>query len=180
MPDPFCQSLLIVPCYRAVDTGQNPLIDQFGRQEILSTNGNLSAKAHGGEVEGMPKWGKNPHSGRFEIGHFRIRTSNFQKTKSARREKGSSIVENSSGRPEFTVFRAWFKKGSGTIARTARRVLRTKVPDPFLNHAVFRNFRGPTRWQAQLARRYDVPCTTSWRRHVVRRPVAGTLCPAPR
>ena len=31
--------------------------------------------------------------------------------------------------------RAWFKKGSGTFAGTARRVLRTKVPDPFLNHA---------------------------------------------
>jgi glycosyl hydrolase family 2 len=30
---------------------------------------------------------------------------------------------------------AWFKKGSGTFAGTARRVLRTKVPDPFLNHA---------------------------------------------
>jgi hypothetical protein len=29
--------------------------------------------------------------------------------------------------------RAWFKKGSGTFAGTARRVLRTKVPDPFLN-----------------------------------------------
>jgi hypothetical protein len=28
---------------------------------------------------------------------------------------------------------AWFKKGSGTFAGTARRVLRTKVPDPFLN-----------------------------------------------
>jgi hypothetical protein len=30
---------------------------------------------------------------------------------------------------------AWFKKGSGTFAGTARRVLRTKVPDPFLNQA---------------------------------------------
>ena len=30
---------------------------------------------------------------------------------------------------------AWFKKGSGTVAGTARRVLRTTVPDPFLNHA---------------------------------------------
>ena len=29
---------------------------------------------------------------------------------------------------------ARFKKGSGTFAGTARRVLRTKVPDPFLNH----------------------------------------------
>ena len=28
-----------------------------------------------------------------------------------------------------------FKKGSGTVAGTARRVLRTTVPDPFLNHA---------------------------------------------
>ena len=27
----------------------------------------------------------------------------------------------------------WFKKGSGTVAGTARRVLRTTVPDPFLN-----------------------------------------------
>ena len=26
---------------------------------------------------------------------------------------------------------AWFKKGSGTVAGTARRVLRTTVPDPF-------------------------------------------------
>ena len=36
---------------------------------------------------------------------------------------------------------AWFKKGSGTFAGTAGhrpkvgQVLRTKVPDPFLNHA---------------------------------------------
>ena len=30
---------------------------------------------------------------------------------------------------------AWFKKGSGTVAGTAHRVLRTTVPDPFLNHA---------------------------------------------
>ena len=30
---------------------------------------------------------------------------------------------------------AWFKKGSGTVAGTARRVLGTTVPDPFLNHA---------------------------------------------
>ena len=29
----------------------------------------------------------------------------------------------------------WFKKGSGTVAGTARRVLRTSVPDPFLNQA---------------------------------------------
>jgi hypothetical protein len=29
----------------------------------------------------------------------------------------------------------WFKKGSGAVAGTARRVLRTTVPDPFLNHA---------------------------------------------
>src|ERR1700683_2907331 len=34
-------------------------------------------------------------------------------------------------------FRRWFKKGSGTFAPAARRVLRTKVPDPFLNHALF-------------------------------------------
>ena len=37
--------------------------------------------------------------------------------------------------------KAWFKKGSGTVAGTAGhrpkvgRVLRTTVPDPFLNHA---------------------------------------------
>ena len=31
---------------------------------------------------------------------------------------------------------AWFKKGSGTVAGTARKVLRTTVPDPFLNHAL--------------------------------------------
>jgi len=31
-------------------------------------------------------------------------------------------------------FVTWFKKGSGTVAGTARRVLRTTVPDPFLNH----------------------------------------------
>ena len=42
--------------------------------------------------------------------------------------------------PKFTYPRqgkkwAWFKKGSGTVAGTARRVLRTTVPDPFLNHA---------------------------------------------
>jgi len=30
---------------------------------------------------------------------------------------------------------AWFKKGSGIVAGTARRVLRTTIPDPFLNHA---------------------------------------------
>ena len=30
---------------------------------------------------------------------------------------------------------AWFKKESGTVAGTARGVLRTTVPDPFLNHA---------------------------------------------
>ena len=30
-----------------------------------------------------------------------------------------------------------FKKGSGTVAGTARRVLRTTVPDPFLNHVEF-------------------------------------------
>ena len=30
---------------------------------------------------------------------------------------------------------AWFKKGSGTVAGTAHWVLRTTVPDPFLNHA---------------------------------------------
>ncbi len=30
---------------------------------------------------------------------------------------------------------AWFEKGSGTVAGTARRVLRTTVPDPFLNPA---------------------------------------------
>ena len=30
--------------------------------------------------------------------------------------------------------KAWFKKGSGTFAGTAPRVLRTKVPDPYLNH----------------------------------------------
>jgi prepilin-type N-terminal cleavage/methylation domain-containing protein/prepilin-type processing-associated H-X9-DG protein len=30
---------------------------------------------------------------------------------------------------------AWFTKGSGTIARRARRVLRTMVPDPWVNHA---------------------------------------------
>jgi len=29
----------------------------------------------------------------------------------------------------------WFKKGSGTVAGTAQRVLRTTVPDPFLNPA---------------------------------------------
>jgi hypothetical protein len=28
---------------------------------------------------------------------------------------------------------AWFKKGSGTVAGTARTVLCTTVPDPFLN-----------------------------------------------
>ena len=28
-----------------------------------------------------------------------------------------------------------FRKGSGTVAGTARRVLLTTVPDPFLNHA---------------------------------------------
>src|SRR5437879_6519339 len=33
----------------------------------------------------------------------------------------------------FTAFQSVFKKGSGTFAGTARRVLRTKVPDPFLN-----------------------------------------------
>jgi hypothetical protein len=27
----------------------------------------------------------------------------------------------------------WFKKGSGTVAETAPRVLGTTVPDPFLN-----------------------------------------------
>ena len=31
-----------------------------------------------------------------------------------------------------------FKKGSGTVAGTARRVLRTTVPDPFLNDANIR------------------------------------------
>src|SRR5208283_2128679 len=30
---------------------------------------------------------------------------------------------------------AWFEKGSGTFAGTARRVLRTKVPDPFSDQA---------------------------------------------
>jgi len=37
---------------------------------------------------------------------------------------------------------AWFEKGSGTFAGTARRVLRTKVPDPFSTQAeksIFRN-----------------------------------------
>jgi hypothetical protein len=38
-------------------------------------------------------------------------------------------------RARLALQRAWFKKGSGTFAGTARRVLRTKVPDPFLNHA---------------------------------------------
>jgi hypothetical protein len=34
--------------------------------------------------------------------------------------------------------RAWFKKVSGTVAGTARRVLRTTVPDTFLNQAPIR------------------------------------------
>jgi len=34
--------------------------------------------------------------------------------------------------------RAWFKKVSGTVAGTARRVLRTTVPDTFLNQAAAR------------------------------------------
>src|SRR5208283_3539591 len=34
----------------------------------------------------------------------------------------------------FSRTRAWFEKGSGTFAGTARRVLRTKVPDLFSNH----------------------------------------------
>ena len=33
----------------------------------------------------------------------------------------------------LSLLRAWFKKGSGIVAGTARRVLRTTVPDPFLN-----------------------------------------------
>jgi len=37
----------------------------------------------------------------------------------------------------YRVFQTWFKKGSGTVAGTARRVLRTTVPDRFLNHPVF-------------------------------------------
>ena len=36
---------------------------------------------------------------------------------------------------------AWFKKGSGTVAGTAHRVLRTTVPDPFLNHAEMGRYR---------------------------------------
>ena len=35
----------------------------------------------------------------------------------------------------------WFKKGSGTFAGTAQRVLGTKVPDPFLNHLMIRKKR---------------------------------------
>src|SRR5208337_4249259 len=36
---------------------------------------------------------------------------------------------------------AWFEKGSGTFAGTARRELRTKVPDPFSNHAAMADSR---------------------------------------
>src|SRR5262249_37915500 len=36
---------------------------------------------------------------------------------------------------------AWFKKGSGTVAGTARRVLGTTVPDPFLDQPMFRRLR---------------------------------------
>jgi hypothetical protein len=40
-----------------------------------------------------------------------------------------------------TEILARFKKGSGTVAGTAQRVLRTTVPDPFLNQAeVLRSF----------------------------------------
>ena len=41
-----------------------------------------------------------------------------------------------------------FKKGSGTVAGTARRVLRTTVPDPFLN---------------LIYRVNNLPCTPPWR-----------------
>jgi hypothetical protein len=35
----------------------------------------------------------------------------------------------------FQYSRHGSKKGPGTVAGTARRVLRTTVPDPFMNHA---------------------------------------------
>jgi len=38
----------------------------------------------------------------------------------------------------FVGIRAWFKNGSGTVAGTAHRVLRTTIPDPFWNHADIR------------------------------------------
>ncbi len=50
---------------------------------------------------------------------------------------------------------AWFKEGSGTFAGTARRVLRTKVPDPFLNHACIRLPCVPVQYQITSFRGND-------------------------
>jgi hypothetical protein len=50
---------------------------------------------------------------------------------------GVRQLQSSPISPEIgtTEILAWFKKVSGTVAGTARRVLRTTVPDTFLNHA---------------------------------------------
>src|SRR5438132_563600 len=50
-------------------------------------------------------------------------------------ELGKACEEARQMGSEFSpkAFQSVFKKGSGTFAGTARRVLRTKVPDPFLN-----------------------------------------------
>ena len=70
------------------------------------------------------------------------------------------------------LFPAWFKKASGTVAGTAGhrpkvgRVLRTTVPDPFLNHAYMFRYQpeessGLSRDQFVWALRAEgIPCFT--------------------
>jgi hypothetical protein len=58
-------------------------------------------------------------------------------------QMGFAEFSRGSGHFGRSPFSAWFKKGSGTVAGTAGhrpkvgQVLRTTVPDPFLNHAPF-------------------------------------------
>ena len=50
-----------------------------------------------------------------------------------------------------SIFLAWLKKVSGTVAGMARRVVRTTVPDTFLNHARFFNMVGGRRGPSAMA-----------------------------
>jgi len=45
------------------------------------------------------------------------------------------------GKRFSSEIQAWFKKGSGTVAAAALRVLCTTVPDPFLNHVEIHDSR---------------------------------------
>ena len=64
-------------------------------------------------------------------------TSRFGATNGQTSVPKLELGNQGTGTDGFDECLAWFKKGSGTVAGTARRVLRTTVPDPFLNHRMF-------------------------------------------